>query len=138
MRSPFALTLLATAIVAGPTFAQTDKGPAGMWQGTVERSGAPQAPMVLRLKQKNGLWKGRADVQGSASPLTKVQVQGNHVQFAVKGQGNRSEEHTSELQSQFHIVCRLLLEKKKKITVLGVYRIKHSLSERNHIRISKY
>src|SRR5689334_23943008 len=27
---------------------------------------------------------------------------------------NRSEEHTSELQSQFHLVCRLLLEKKKK------------------------
>src|SRR5438309_3478593 len=25
----------------------------------------------------------------------------------------RSEEHTSELQSQFHLVCRLLLEKKK-------------------------
>src|SRR5438309_5828226 len=28
----------------------------------------------------------------------------------------RSEEHTSELQSQFHLVCRLLLEKKKKKT----------------------
>src|SRR5689334_24736185 len=28
--------------------------------------------------------------------------------------GVRSEEHTSELQSQFHLVCRLLLEKKKK------------------------
>src|SRR5689334_24799965 len=27
---------------------------------------------------------------------------------------NRSEEHTSELQSQFHLVCRLLLEKKKR------------------------
>src|SRR5438309_4470915 len=26
---------------------------------------------------------------------------------------DRSEEHTSELQSQFHLVCRLLLEKKK-------------------------
>src|SRR6266481_9392201 len=26
----------------------------------------------------------------------------------------KSEEHTSELQSQFHLVCRLLLEKKKK------------------------
>src|SRR3989338_11320537 len=26
----------------------------------------------------------------------------------------RSEEHTSELQSQFHLVCRLLLEKKHK------------------------
>src|SRR5438309_8378558 len=28
----------------------------------------------------------------------------------------RSEEHTSELQSQFHLVCRLLLEKKKHMT----------------------
>src|SRR5689334_24403464 len=27
----------------------------------------------------------------------------------------RSEEHTSELQSQFHLVCRLLLEKKKQL-----------------------
>src|SRR5689334_23781717 len=29
----------------------------------------------------------------------------------------RSEEHTSELQSQFHLVCRLLLEKKKKLNL---------------------
>src|SRR6266568_5715706 len=29
------------------------------------------------------------------------------------GADGRSEEHTSELQSQFHLVCRLLLEKKK-------------------------
>src|SRR2546429_5401950 len=28
--------------------------------------------------------------------------------------GTRSEEHTSELQSRLHLVCRLLLEKKKK------------------------
>src|SRR5689334_23944560 len=33
---------------------------------------------------------------------------------AVVDQPERSEEHTSELQSQFHLVCRLLLEKKKK------------------------
>src|SRR5689334_25146612 len=32
------------------------------------------------------------------------------------GVAPRSEEHTSELQSQFHLVCRLLLEKKKKQT----------------------
>src|SRR5207249_7379122 len=31
-----------------------------------------------------------------------------------KRQGERSEEHTSELQSRFDLVCRLLLEKKKK------------------------
>src|SRR5689334_23747427 len=47
---------------------------------------------------------------------------------------DRSEEHTSELQSQFHIVCRLLLEKKKflflfcykrnmKILMLGLHTI---------------
>src|SRR5579862_5752806 len=40
-------------------------------------------------------------------------------QFAEPGRMHpalelRSEEHTSELQSQFHLVCRLLLEKKKK------------------------
>src|SRR2546422_6289897 len=29
----------------------------------------------------------------------------------------RSEEHTSELQSRLHLVCRLLLEKKKKNTI---------------------
>src|SRR2546429_6069572 len=31
-----------------------------------------------------------------------------------RGEGIRSEEHTSELQSRLHLVCRLLLEKKKK------------------------
>src|SRR5690348_17439283 len=33
---------------------------------------------------------------------------------ARDGQRSRSEEHTSELQSPVHLVCRLLLEKKKK------------------------
>src|SRR2546422_1330953 len=31
--------------------------------------------------------------------------------------GDRSEEHTSELQSRLHLVCRLLLEKKKTNTI---------------------
>src|SRR5207244_10653393 len=33
-----------------------------------------------------------------------------------RGESGRSEEHTSELQSPDHLVCRLLLENKKKIT----------------------
>src|SRR2546429_6341430 len=33
----------------------------------------------------------------------------------------RSEEHTSELQSRLHLVCRLLLEKKKKRKYLGIF-----------------
>src|SRR2546430_9053161 len=45
--------------------------------------------------------------------------------------GSRSEEHTSELQSQSNLVCRLLLEKKKKTiqyaveTTAAPYRDQH-------------
>src|SRR2546430_4206709 len=38
-------------------------------------------------------------------------IEANPVPLAVE----RSEEHTSELQSQSNLVCRLLLEKKKKV-----------------------
>src|SRR2546422_6813984 len=34
---------------------------------------------------------------------------------------DRSEEHTSELQSRLHLVCRLLLEKKKKRITIVIY-----------------
>src|SRR5438309_6423316 len=37
-----------------------------------------------------------------------------HVAFEI-------EEHTSELQSQFHLVCRLLLEKKKQLIQISNY-----------------
>src|SRR2546429_6669741 len=43
----------------------------------------------------------------------------------VRSKATRSEEHTSELQSRLHLVCRLLLEKKKHTaepsTVLQLY-----------------
>src|SRR2546422_8235183 len=39
----------------------------------------------------------------------------------------RSEEHTSELQSRLHLVCRLLLEKKKKNTTPNKHQIKRML-----------
>src|SRR5258708_31802176 len=42
------------------------------------------------------------------------------VAFGARGEGlesNRSEEYTSELQSPDHLVCRLLLEKKKYIEI---------------------
>src|SRR5689334_23974113 len=45
--------------------------------------------------------------QASTQPLGALEE-------LVEGRGRRSEEHTSELQSQFHLVCRLLLEKKKR------------------------
>src|SRR5690625_4386742 len=51
--------------------------------------------------------KGRSRTVSTAS---------NHISPAVAPDKfvNRSEEHTSELQSRGHLVCRLLLEKKKK------------------------
>src|SRR5689334_23945791 len=39
--------------------------------------------------------------------------------FRAMYEFRRSEEHTSELQSQFHLVCRLLLEKKKKNHIIN-------------------
>src|SRR2546429_5150552 len=44
---------------------------------------------------------------------------------------HRSEEHTSELQSRLHLVCRLLLEKKKYINatiLLSTYNICYTLT----------
>src|SRR2546430_10307818 len=41
----------------------------------------------------------------------------------------RSEEHTSELQSQSNLVCRLLLEKKKEVSVdhCGIKQARHKI-----------
>src|SRR2546422_5906775 len=41
-----------------------------------------------------------------------------HGDEAEQLRGLRSEEHTSELQSRLHLVCRLLLEKKKRFASL--------------------
>src|SRR2546430_9125299 len=46
-----------------------------------------------------------ADTNASRTSLLSVSV--------TDPEGGRSEEHTSELQSQSNLVCRLLLEKKK-------------------------
>src|SRR2546427_5795726 len=45
---------------------------------------------------------------------------------------NRSEEHTSELQSQSNLVCRLLLEKKKKTAHTTAYTAYKQSKHANH------
>src|SRR5688572_31081974 len=47
--------------------------------------------------------------------LLTVQPTGGQLRISSRAGAGRSEEHTSELQSQSNLVCRLLLEKKKKI-----------------------
>src|SRR5437867_10249270 len=45
----------------------------------------------------------------------------NEARLQVDGLPNRSEEHTSELQSPYELVCRLVLEKKNKAVALWLY-----------------
>src|SRR5690625_6271804 len=59
----------------------------------------------------------KSDYRESARILkewTVVDLSHTTVGRIVRRVGERSEEHTSELQSRGHLVCRLLLEKKKK------------------------
>src|SRR2546422_1526888 len=65
-------------------------------------------PIVNRAGADFGIVTSR--VTGSLPPGVGASVSRNGVDFL----GKRSEEHTSELQSRLHLVCRLLLEKKKK------------------------
>src|SRR2546430_8177340 len=51
----------------------------------------------------------KAPKNATTTPVTIVITQG----VLKRGCTRRSEEHTSELQSQSNLVCRLLLEKKK-------------------------
>src|SRR2546429_6733515 len=48
--------------------------------------------------------EGRAATRSASSPAARAMR---------RSSAGRSEEHTSELQSRLHLVCRLLLEKKK-------------------------
>src|SRR5690625_6596640 len=55
---------------------------------------------------------GRA-TEGTGAEAARDLGQGWKVSPSVDVKAGRSEEHTSELQSRGHLVCRLLLEKKK-------------------------
>src|SRR5438552_8205396 len=58
-------------------------------------------------------WLPRHCHSASWAPLVLSQDRNEN---SILRQNERSEEHTSELQSPDHLVCRLLLEKKKKNT----------------------
>src|SRR2546429_3459679 len=53
-------------------------------------------------------------LQGYITQLTQQSAKsGDGYMYRLPTEAERSEEHTSELQSRLHLVCRLLLEKKK-------------------------
>src|SRR2546430_3276255 len=63
----------------------------------------------------------RARVRKARAPTVR------RLRARLRRAARRSEEHTSELQSQSNLVCRLLLEKKKKIIILEGSYINHAL-----------
>src|SRR5436853_4936923 len=69
--------------------------------------------------------------QLNRNDVTTIHGRGRFVDpHTIQVEGDRSEEHTSELQSLRHLVCRLLLEKKKKRTP-GVKRATRDANRRD-------
>src|SRR5258708_25117231 len=97
---------------------QSGDGPAADPQGNIfiatgngafdlNTGGADAGNTVLKLALQSGVLT-RLDY---FTPFNTAQLTADDLDFGAAG---RSEEHTSELQSPDHLVCRLLLEKKKK------------------------
>src|SRR3712207_8996349 len=80
---------------------------------------------LFRSANELGMWVALKEDKVSIAWELLVRAQ-NAARTALRAHDiARSEEHTSELQSRQYLVCRLLLEKKKKI-------------RKRHIRLSQY
>src|SRR5258708_24401140 len=81
---------------------------------------AAQSAYTQDRSQGRSMVISRNGIVAAESPLAAqagariLERGGNAVDAAIATNAMRSEEHTSELQSPDHLVCRLLLEKKKK------------------------
>src|SRR2546430_4616587 len=74
------------------------------------------------------LWHNKASATGGPPPITAFDLS------RLTGDW-RSEEHTSELQSQANIVCRLLLEKKKTTCAKSFGSYQRQLNEFERVRM---
>src|SRR5258708_26858866 len=86
--------------------------------------GITEAALMMQAVAASGAgFSGASAIHMNIFGLNPVVVFGSDEQKArflpplIAGDEKRSEEHTSELQSPDHLVCRLLLEKKKAIHI---------------------
>src|SRR4051794_41590919 len=87
---------------------------------------SPLFPYTTLFRSSRGFLATAGELAGLAHlPYEPGTVPGLHVA------GARSEEHTSELQSPVHLVCRLLLEKKKQ-NHHAIRDTPHNLRARDH------
>src|SRR5260221_6210708 len=86
---------------------QNDDVATGSSQHDQSDTNVPEPPMQSHSQQEDKVDNTETDIE--ANTVKRTARQKTHSQKAC-----RSEEHTSELQSHSDLVCRLLLEKKKK------------------------
>src|SRR5690554_4539062 len=89
---------------------------------TLENQKRPLPEHLTALLQQAGVDNYTVkDIKISGDTIISYPSSRDYYQFTMNTTGVRSEKHTSELQSRPHLVCRLLLEKKKKILLLYNY-----------------
>src|SRR2546430_9788860 len=82
----------------------------------------PYTTLFRSLPRPAHLRRQRPLEEEQIGPPSELQLSSNQSKRDARRlpfQRSRSEEHTSELQSQSNLVCRLLLEKKNKIHLLS-------------------
>src|SRR5438876_7833745 len=87
-----------------------------LFRSSVERNRDERQRIDREQAEAQQLWEQFLEAQGSEVPEGERSLTTNdelHRQLLQLAR-TRSEEHTSELQSPVHLVCRLLLEKKKR------------------------
>src|SRR2546422_11756693 len=70
------------------------------------------------LFRSDGWWRSPHTIYMAQGRLYNRRLAEHEMLHDLLQRGDRSEEHTSELQSRLHLVCRLLLEKKKRLHAL--------------------
>src|SRR5688572_31868356 len=70
-----------------------------------------------RIGSSTSRLRARASIAANSVPTQENPTVPDNRSPAINSGLSRSEEHTSELQSQSNLVCRLLLEKKKQLTL---------------------
>src|SRR2546421_2403518 len=87
-------------------------------------------PYTTLFRSRRAPGPGWRRVRGALGPCGRVL--GRREPAPGRGDRGRSEEHTSELQSRSDLVCRLLLEKKKKRNYTLIARLMEGLAK--HLR----
>src|SRR5260370_14537296 len=82
-----------------------------LFRSTARQSGSGQVDRARQRAARPGKYRCSTDI------------------FLAEQRAGRSEEHTSELQSHLNLVCRLLLEKKKKTVDTGTPRARQPTHE---------